>query len=78
MSKHPSLLFRPAELSQHSEVRFLSHTVPRKFHMALRALPFQAKSPVPSELPEDHCGDQEAPEQQMQDEQETPEAYENG
>jgi hypothetical protein len=46
--------------------------------MVLPTSPFQAKSSAQVELPEDHCGDQEAPEQQMQEEQETPEAYENG
>jgi len=37
---------------------------------------FQAKSQAQCELPEDHCGDQEAPERQMHEEEAT-EAYEN-
>jgi hypothetical protein len=37
---------------------------------------FHAKSHTQCELPEDHCGNQEAPEQQMHEEEAT-EAYEN-
>jgi hypothetical protein len=39
--------------------------------------PFHAKSGAQGELPEDHCDDQEAPEQQLHQEEETTEAYEN-
>lgn len=38
---------------------------------------FHAKSGAHSELPEDHCGEQEAPEQQFHQEEEVKEAYEN-
>jgi hypothetical protein len=39
-------------------------------------VPFHAKSGVQAELPEDHCGEQESPEQQLGQEEES-EANEN-
>jgi hypothetical protein len=38
---------------------------------------FHAKSGAHAELPEDHCCDQEAPEQQLYQEEEMKEAHEN-
>ena len=38
---------------------------------------FHAKSGTQAELPEDHCYEQEAPEQQLYQEEEMKEAYEN-
>jgi hypothetical protein len=38
---------------------------------------FHAKSGAQAELPEDHCENQEAPEQELQQEEEPREAYES-
>jgi hypothetical protein len=38
---------------------------------------FHAKSGAQAELPEDHCGEQEAPEQDLYSEEEVKENYEN-
>ncbi|HEX3586421.1 MAG TPA: hypothetical protein VH024_10520 [Candidatus Angelobacter sp.] len=40
-------------------------------------VPFHAKSGNQAELPEDHCGEQEAPEQDLLSEEEVKETYEN-
>jgi hypothetical protein len=40
-------------------------------------VPFHAKSGDQAELPEDHCGEQEAPEQDLHTDEEVKETYEN-
>jgi len=45
--------------------------------MPARLSPFQAKSGALAEPPEDHCCDQETPEQQSLQEEEFTEAYES-
>ena len=41
------------------------------------SVPFHAKSRDQAELPEDHCGEQEAPEQDLHCEEEVKETYED-
>ena len=45
--------------------------------MLHHTLMFHSKSGAQAELPEDHCEEQEAPEQQLHDHEEAREIYEN-
>jgi hypothetical protein len=40
-------------------------------------LPFHSKSGLQAELPEDHCGEQEAPEHKLHEDEEARETYES-